>query len=425
MNGVKHVKQGRKFLRRDIVGQKENYTKVLKTKSKKFEKAIERYFTMLYKDHNDDETPRSEMIQDRMILLHECRKNVHFIRLSEVRQFIDIIFSSSSTEVIPNSQGLNRGCIVYKCPSHKGYVSSCSSTLDLEDFILNLEQCIDYPLGINPEEDTTKEEDREIVNDLLEYIRSKMMDRLIQQSRDEFNKGYRSVVWYTRCINHTCPNHKGIHLTHRHRCKKRHTCEECNSSWCLKCGNSHTTRFCPSGQNREDFVELVREGKGQFCPECDTYSERNGGCDKIICPNNLCNTYFCVTCGVKVDPINYVTEHLFYDHVENNYICRKNYIMKALQNDGVERTTLGTIKSQQFLNIIKGMVSRLTEDEQKVLVSIIIKWIKESTTASLEVFKTNCIEFMIEFNTLPFRETLERLIDETGDTDYVQLHEIL
>jgi Zn finger protein HypA/HybF involved in hydrogenase expression len=46
------------------------------------------------------------------------------------------------------------------------------------------------------------------------------------------------------------------------------------------------------------IVEELKSGLMQFCPKCHTPTNRIDGCNKMICTNRKCGTYWCWACGL-------------------------------------------------------------------------------------------------------------------------------
>jgi hypothetical protein len=100
----------------------------------------------------------------------------------------------------------------------------------------------------------------------------------------------------------------------------KRSCPECETSWCLECGQQpyHDRKICqgPVEKLNEIFKDLEGEEREQamaevrICPNknCQVVVYRDGGCDHLHCKQ--CSTHFCYRCRGTLDPdINRTYKH--------------------------------------------------------------------------------------------------------------------
>lgn len=377
-----------------------------KSGSHVYRKCISNIGSYIYRDFLDREDPsevpsREEMISDKLVLLHTTRKGLHFIRLSEVKQMFDMIIEKKLyvADVKPILSTVNP-VFFFKCPKHSGEPSQCNLYIDIKHFFKNLELCTEFPIGLTDEEEQLYKEsdvyheDCHQVSELISFLKEQIMDIMIQQSKDDYNSNKRAFIWLTRCIEPTCEGHKGFPMTYLEACGFSAICEYCNLHWCTKCNKDHLKHYeCEISDNLSDderleFQKLVDEGKGQWCPECSFYVELGEGCDKVTCPNMSCKTSFCISCGGKVDPINYLDNHLIFLG-ENDIKCRRSIIKWAINDEDNWRQKIKELKSGFMLETIQEIIPSLNEQEKRILSQIMVEWVND-IDPDYRLFVTEC-----------------------------------
>ena len=120
-----------------------------------------------------------------------------------------------------------------------------------------------------------------------------------------------------------CPNNKcgNIVETNLFSFSTFISCKECNITWCRNCCVTpfHENLSCieydltkHDSKNSKYILELYKENKLKFCPQCKIPIIKNKGCNKIVCEN--CNMKWCWLCEkMNIDYSHY--------NIKNNTKC--------------------------------------------------------------------------------------------------------
>ena len=85
-------------------------------------------------------------------------------------------------------------------------------------------------------------------------------------------------------------------------------CPRCSASFCAKCkGEPHPKLSCRQYKRLQmenpSYQELIIEGQASYCPWCDVFIIKDGGCKYIACQSEECKKnkhYFCWDCKAKL-----------------------------------------------------------------------------------------------------------------------------
>jgi IBR domain, a half RING-finger domain len=111
---------------------------------------------------------------------------------------------------------------------------------------------------------------------------------------------------YIACIGLDCEFGQFISVD-----REEYTCPECKTSFCAKCKkNLHPRLTCEQFKNRERIDpgtrKAIESGLAYFCPWCDVYILKDGGCKYITCASSFCQEKrgFCWDCKTKYKIVN-------------------------------------------------------------------------------------------------------------------------
>lgn len=279
-------------------------------------------------DRNNLDVPISEV---KNILIETCsgtRRNRHYIKIEDLDKIKDYIDTLLLEPIFHPKQWH------FKCPANLDG-QGCNNSCNVLIFFERLRK-----IGYS-----------EKVEEFISYVTSKIYEKehqLIKQKKLE----YSTIAQCPECDTYEWVTKisKRKPLTFENKFMAISNCITeciCKHKYCTKCNKLHSNNtkcifenFWNSydEESKNNFTELIKDHKGQICPNCKHFWDKDEECDKVKC--TLCDTKFCFTCGEDITDLgnNYLSHLISGPKIigeeENSlddihFRCTKSYIRKA------------------------------------------------------------------------------------------------
>lgn len=274
------------------------------------------------------DVPSSEV---KKILIETCsgtRRNRHFIKVEDLDNLKDYLDTLLLKPVFNPYQWH------FKCPANldgKGCDKSCNILLFFERL---------RTIGYNDK-----------VEEFINYVTEKVYEK--EQQIVKYEKlAYPTISccpecntfdWLTKIKSRSKKNVEfDNELMRSNSCLI--TCI-CKNEYCAKCNKYHSAGTKCIFKNywddydeeaKSNYKELIKDHKGQICPNCKHFWDKDEECDKVKC--NICNTKFCFTCGEDITDLgnNYLSHLISGPKIIGNddgndihFRCTRTYVRKA------------------------------------------------------------------------------------------------
>lgn len=256
--------------------------------------------------------------------------------------------------------------IYFKCPKLYGcenFNKTCNCRIDFEEFLNRLK--------IFMNENNIK--CKNLINLINRFENQINFKKLDYDKKNLIKKRIYSICNNKNCYYNNNPFKINIRYNNNLISCPNKDCfmningEKTLNIYCNLCNHYHKDDKCIIKDNWEylddslkiDLQKLINKNKLQKCPNCKITIAKDNACDKVICPNKLCNQKFCYTCGGKINnKVDYITDHLMVSPCKTNYGCRITYLKRAIKNENGMRLFIeNSLNFKPLQNTILEMIN--------------------------------------------------------------------
>lgn len=264
------------------------------------------------------------------IMIETCdgtRRNKHFMKVDDLEMLKGYLDTLLLKPIFNPYQWH------FKCPANldgRGCNNSCNILLFFERL---------RSIGYN-----------EKVEEFISYVTNKLYEKEQHMIKYE-NLSYPTITCCPECNTHdwisVIEKRKPLTIKNKFMTSFDSCLTECicKHVYCGKCNKVHSAGTKCIYKNywdeydedaKNNYKQLIKDHKGQICPNCKHFWDKDEECDKVKC--SICNTKFCFTCGEDITDLgeNYLS-HLISgpkiigndDENDIHFRCTKTYIRKA------------------------------------------------------------------------------------------------